>query len=204
MTNIVYPNGVNSTFGYDAEHRVTSLTTSNQQPATLIDRRIIRDARGFKITEDIYSGLLPVFTNELRQARVHNDADQLVSAGDTTYQYDSKGCLTSSVSSAQSVDYSYDYDNRLISVDSGNSRSEYILDADGSRIARIHTNGTSSVTNYFVIDYADGLKRPLAKAFSEKVQPLAQPPFGKVALQVCLQVELLRYSEELESGHSST
>ncbi len=158
MTNIVYPNSVVSTFNYDAESRTTGFAHGS-----FCEHDIVRDARGFKTTEDIHSGLLPVFTNELRQTRVHNDADQLVSAGDTAYSYDPNGCLTNAVApNSDSVFYSYDYNNRLKSVGSMTLSTEYIYDASGARIGRIH----DSVTNYFVVDYADPLKRLLAETDS--------------------------------------
>ena len=55
MTNIIYPNGVNSTFGYDAESRVIGFSHG-----TFHDREIIRDARGYKTIENIVVGLDPV------------------------------------------------------------------------------------------------------------------------------------------------
>jgi uncharacterized protein RhaS with RHS repeats len=83
LTNIVYPNGVNSTFGYDAENRVTNYTHG-----AFVNHVITRDPRGFKTREDIYAGLIPNFTNGLRQTRTHNDADQLLTANDTVNQFD--------------------------------------------------------------------------------------------------------------------
>ncbi len=154
LTNIVYPNGVSGDYVYDAESRILEYAYSSGSNNFL--RHVIqRDPRGLKIIEDVYEGLLPNFTNEVHQTRTHNDADQLLTAGDLTHSYNDNGCLTSSVSSAQSVDYSYDYDNRLINADG----TEYLYDASGVRVARIH----DFVTNYFVIDYTAPLKMPLAE-----------------------------------------
>jgi RHS repeat-associated protein len=57
------------------------------------------------------------------------------------------------------LSYTYDYNNRLKNADDASSFVEYLCDASGARIGRIH----NSITNYFVVDYADGLKRPLAE-----------------------------------------
>ncbi len=163
LTNIVYPNGVSGDYVYDAESRILEYAYSSGSNNFL--RHVIqRDPRGLKIIEDVYEGLLPNFTNEVHQTRTHNDADQLLTAGDLTHSYNANGCLTSSVSSAQSVDYSYDFDNRLTSADD----VEYLYDASGARIARI-AGISPAVTNYFVIDYTDPLKRPLAETDSSGI-----------------------------------
>ncbi len=146
LTGMSCPNGVVSTVGYDAESRITSYTHG-----TFLHHAIVRDPRGFKTTEDIHAGLVPNFTNELNQTRAHNDADQLLSAGTDVYSYDEKGNMTNSAGAG----YGWDYDNRLTSA----NNTEYFHDAFGTRIGRIH----NSLTNYFVIDYVDGLKRPLAE-----------------------------------------
>ncbi|MDK2858379.1 MAG: hypothetical protein PWQ89_1498 [Verrucomicrobiota bacterium] len=146
LTGISYPNGINVTVGYDAESRVT-----NYIHGTVLNHAIARDLRGFKTREDIYAGIVPSFTNGLRQTRTHNDADQLLSAGADEYEYDPNGNLTNSSNLA----YAWDYDNRLASAGS----TEYLYDGSGVRIGRI----SGSATNWFVINYADSLKRPLAE-----------------------------------------
>jgi RHS repeat-associated protein len=80
-------------------------------------------------------------------------------------------------------DYSWDYDSRLAGAektvlvphdeidgmtgavmnrtytDGPSTSTEYIYDASGVRVGRVH----NSVTNWFVVDYSDPLKRPLAE-----------------------------------------
>jgi len=163
LTNIVYPNGVNSSFGLDAESRVVSI-----QHGTFVDCTIQRNVLGFKQTELIDAGLKPTVPDTRRTIKTHNDADQLTSEWvqqgtneyTVSYDYSANGCLTSAASSVASLAYEYDYDNRLQSVDGGTT--EYLYDASGTRVGRIH----NSVTNYFVLDYTDGLKRPLAETDS--------------------------------------
>ncbi len=161
LTNTVYPNGVNSSFGYDDNGNVTSI-----KHGSFIDREIHRNTLGFKHTETINAGLKPTAPETGRRIKTHNDADQLTSEWvqqgtneyTVSYNYSANGCLTSSVSSVASSAYAYDYDNRLQSADD----ITYIYEASGARIGRV--DGT--ITNYFVIDYTDGLKRPLAEADS--------------------------------------
>jgi RHS repeat-associated protein len=184
LTNIVYPNNVNSIFGYDAESRMT-----NYMHGSFISRSIIRDPRGFKTHEDIVTGLSPSIP-EGEQKMVHNDADQLTKITqrdswlggelnqwyDRNYTYDNNGCLTqenvsrpewntNSAIHEYTTDYGWDFDNRLTSVSGGMpvSVTEYLYDASGVRVGRVH----NSVTNYFVIDYNAPLKMPLAETDAE-------------------------------------
>jgi RHS repeat-associated protein len=185
MTNIVYPNGVSGTFSYDAESRVTGYGYSGS--SNFISRTITRDLRGFKTGETITHGLEPSFPEG--EQRFENDAaDRLtkITQRDTwlggelnqwyerNYSYDHNGCLTqeavtrpewntNALISEYTVDYTFDYDNRLTSaVRSSLFDIRYLYDANGIRIGRVH----NSVTNYFVVDYVDPLKRPLCETDS--------------------------------------
>jgi RHS repeat-associated protein len=164
LTGIAYPNGVNSTFGYNAENRVT-----NMVHGTFVDRKIIRNVIGFKETELINAGIQPTVPDMRRSLKTHNDADQLVSEQvqqgtnqyTVGYGYNDNGALDQVITdSLLTKSFGYDYNNLLTSVDSTSSSVEYLYDASGSRVGRVD----GGVTNWFVIDYADGLKRPFAEA----------------------------------------
>lgn len=125
---------MNSIFGYDAESWIISI-----QHGLFVDREIRR-----------------------------NDADQLVSKRvqtgpnrtDIVYGYNDNGGLGPVVAlNFDLVFYEYDYDNRLSRVSSGQSQVLYLYDASCARIGCVH----NSDSNYFVVDYMDGLKRPLAE-----------------------------------------
>jgi len=163
MTNILYPNGVNSTFGLDAEGRITSI-----EHGTFIDRTIQRNALGFKEVELIDAGLNPMALDTKRIIKTHNDADQLISEQvqtsvtnwfEISYSYSANGCLTNQQSAIENRQFAYDFDNRITSASSVDSAVEYLYDASGVRVGRVD----GSTTNYFVVDYADSLKRPLAE-----------------------------------------
>ena len=162
LNGISYPNGVNSSFDHDAEGRVVSI-----QHGSFVDRTIQRNALGFKTTELINAGIKPTVPETVRRIKTHNDADQLVSEQvqsgtnwmDVTYSYSGNGCLTNNSETGQS--FSYDYDNRIVSTTEGTEHTEYLYDATGARIGRIAgVSPATATTNYFVIDYTDGLKRP--------------------------------------------
>lgn len=166
MNSMTYPNSVNSTFGLDAEGRVTNIVHG-----TFVDRTIQRNALGFKTSELIDVGIKPTVANTARRIKTHNAADQLTQERIQTavtnwttvdYTYNDNGGLdTVMPANEASTSYSYDYDNRLETVSGGSQilDVEYLYDASGARIGRVE----NAVTNYFIVDYADGLKRPLAE-----------------------------------------
>ncbi len=164
LNGISYPNGINSTFGHDAAGRITNIVHG-----TFVNRTIQRNALGFKETELIDAGIQPSPQKTRRSIKTHNIADQLTSERvqtdgtnwtDIVYYYNDNGGLEDIVApDSGSVSYTYDYDNRLTSVDDASSFVEYLYDASGARVGRID----GALTNYFVIDYADGLNRPLAE-----------------------------------------
>jgi len=163
LTGIVYPNGVNSTFGYNAESRVT-----NMIHGTFVDRKIIRNVLGFKETELIHAGIRPTVPDMRRSLKTHNHADQLVSEQvqhgtnpyTISYLYNENGGLDQVVTdSLLTKSFGYDYNHMLTSVDSTSSSVEYLYDASGARVGRVG----SGAANWFIVDYADGLKRPFAE-----------------------------------------
>ena len=171
LTGLSYPNGVHSTFGYNAEGQVTNFTYDG-----FIRRQNTRNALGFKTTETINAGLAPQSPPARQLQKTHNAANQLtgeqIVTGSVTsqlvYAYDDNGCLegvtSTSISDLTSKHYSYDYENRLSSVQSATSAVHYQYDTEGARIART-CNG---VTTYFIPDPVDGLKRPLAEADAQE------------------------------------
>ncbi len=161
MTNLVYPNGVTGSFVHNPNGRIIEYSY-NDGTSNFLHHVMERNALGFKTVEDIYEGTVPNFTNELRQTRTHNEADQLLSAGTDAYSYDANGNLTNAAGDA----YTWDHDNRLTSVSggSGSVTTEYLYDASGARIGRtVAGGGDPGSTNYFVLDYKAPLKMPLAE-----------------------------------------
>ena len=172
LTGIAYPNGVNSAFGYDAESRVTNIVHGS-----FIDRKIQRNALGFKTLELINAGIKPEPLNMQRRIATHNDTDQLVGERiqsnvtnwtDVAYTYNDNGGLEEIDNGELIIEHEYDYDNRLVLTTEGTESTEYIYDASGVRIGRTH-NGTNT---YYIVDYADALKRPLAEFSIQNSSPV--------------------------------
>ncbi len=164
LTTMNYPNGVNSSFSYDAENRVVSIQHGN-----FVNRQIERNPLGFKTEEKINAGISPKPPKNERRLKTYNAADQLVSEkiqtattnwNNVSYAYNANGRLERiTTEDTEDTEFSYDYNDLISSVTSASSAVKYLHDASGARIGRIE-NG---VKTYFVIDYLDGLKRPLAE-----------------------------------------
>jgi RHS repeat-associated protein len=91
-----------------------------------------------------------VTTNGTSQSRTHGPTHELLTAGGQNVSSDVKGNITllpASLSSLPSTasSLSYDFDNKLKSVDVGNNSSidaEYKYDALGRRVARVGSSGS--------------------------------------------------------------
>ena len=72
----------------------------------------------------------------------YSDADHLMTAGDTTYEYDKDGFLTKKISGTEVTTYDYSQRGGLLNVELPNNKViEYIHDPLGRRIAK-KVNGT--------------------------------------------------------------
>ncbi len=120
--------------------------------------------------------IFPKSPKNERRLKTYNDADQLVSEkiqtattnwSNVAYVYNANGGLERiTTEDTEDTEFSYDYANRLSLVENSSLNVEYLFDANGARVGRITNNGSLITTNLFVIDYADGLKRPLAETDS--------------------------------------
>jgi RHS repeat-associated protein len=95
----------------------------------------------------------------------YDDRDRLLTENATTYGYDNNGNLTSKSGEAT---YAWDFDNRLIRVETGPAASrtitEHAYDADGNRVQTKVTplTGPPTVTN-FLVDTSELLSHVVAE-----------------------------------------
>lgn len=89
----------------------------------------------------------------------YDAANQLVNAGATTFTFDNNGNQKTQVSGSVTINYGYDFEDRLKSVADGTTSVQYVYNGVGQRLART-VNGT---TTRFVIDPTSRLPRLLAE-----------------------------------------
>jgi RHS repeat-associated protein len=80
-------------------------------------------------------------------AYTYNAAEQMLTAGSTTFTYDKNGNRLTEVSSSSTTTYSYDPANRLLSVVSPSGTSSFTYDGDGNRVTQTIPSGTYSYVN---------------------------------------------------------
>jgi RHS repeat-associated protein len=124
-------NGVQSTYGYDAAGRLTSL--SHKKGTTVIaDLSYARDKTGSVIGE---SGTLPL-NPALTASSVtgtYNNANGVLTWGADSHTYDADGNLTA-ITGAKTLSAAYDNQNRPVSITLGGTARTYVYDGVGNRV----------------------------------------------------------------------
>ncbi|MCP4423367.1 MAG: choice-of-anchor D domain-containing protein, partial [Chloroflexi bacterium] len=67
----------------------------------------------------------------------YDSDNRLLQAGDEFFLYDANGNTIQRSSPERTITYSYDYENRLVGYDNGETAVEFIYDGDGNRVAKI-------------------------------------------------------------------
>ncbi len=169
LTSRTYPNGLAQTLSYDTPGRVATSQLA-QGGSSLIALKYAYDANS-NPTATTSKGILPPtpptpydqtsrFTPAGRLIDKVDAADPTHS-GDFTYQFDPSGNMTQATSPARSYGFSYDEDNRVLTVNStasGQSTSiQNRYDALGRRISRT----LDSTETRYVLDLTGGMERIL-------------------------------------------
>ncbi len=125
-------------YQYDALHRLIDfkkgLSVSGQIPNPMRHVQYALDALGNRTT---------VTDNGVATQYTHNNINAYTTVGSQAMQYDNNGNMTSDGSHT----YQYNYNNRLIAVDNGNTAT-YKYDALNRRIQKKVGNG-NAITNYY-------------------------------------------------------
>ena len=148
-TTVQRSNGVQSNYSFDPAGRLLSLVhqngtnvlnTQNYQYDEISNRT--------RFDNDIAQTLTtPPVKNSF------NEANQLLTSGDKSYQYDDNGNLTAEISPAGRTDYHWDARNRLSTIKqpSGETLS-FIYDYTGMMLTLFDTLGTTTTSRSYVLD----------------------------------------------------
>jgi len=175
-SKLMFPNGVSAGYTYDLAGRLTSLINSSRTGTIIASSAYTLDQVGNRLTnmelnngttysyDSVYNLLSSqpgsngpeAYSYDLVGNRLtgpdpsstytYSQDNQLVTGNNQQFQYDGNGNLISRVTGSTTVSYSYDYENRLISVFTGtNLIAQYQYDSFGRRIQK---NVNGAITNY--------------------------------------------------------
>ncbi len=130
-TKVVEESGRTVEYTYNEVNQLTKETVTNDPNGNNTTTTYTYDAVGNLVSKTI-DGIEISYT--------YNANDQLIQKGSVTYTYDSNGNLVDDGTNT----YEYDDKNRLIKVITPTDTIEYSYDAQGHRIAKTTSNGTTT------------------------------------------------------------
>ncbi|MEO8195466.1 MAG: RHS repeat-associated core domain-containing protein [Thermoanaerobaculia bacterium] len=193
-------NGVVVSYGYDEAGRLTSKEDRTAAGQLIASFSYTLDPNGNRTGLDLAQPLMPQ-VDPIDQAMSHNDGNQVVSNNAWAYVYDAKGNRVSKSNGDSTTTYTYDFNNRLSSVNDGATLWEYRYTSNGHRIASnengvetrwlldlngemenelAELNATNAIEDYFV--YGDGLLYTVDSSTGERLYYHYDPIGSTVAL----------------------
>lgn len=138
----VMGNGATVAYTYDDAGRV--LTKEDKAPggALIASYTYTLDPNGNRVNAGVEQPAAPD-VDLLADTFTHNDGNQLVASGGTTYLYDAKGNRVAKVDGAAVTQYTFNFRDHLIRIQSPTSDSSFGYNSDGQRLLSIN-NGTTS------------------------------------------------------------
>lgn len=166
-TRVLHADGSEVRYTYDSRRRLTRETHLDLIGTTILDRTYSYDLVGNRIATVDLGGLTVNY--------LYNDADQLTSAGGTSYSYDANGNLAGASNAAGFTSYDFDEEHQLVGVVTPTDALAYTYDAKGERVQRSE-NG--SVTNFLVdLSNPTGVSQVLAD-YDTSGNAIAEYTFG--------------------------
>jgi RHS repeat-associated protein len=120
-------------YGYDPLYRLTEWISPSRQMV-----RYAYDAVGNRTSMTAPTGAT---------SYTYDAADELQTAGTTTFSYDGNGNQVSKTTAGTTLAYGWDALNRLISVTGGSVNTQYQYDGDGNRVSQQTGAGTYAYVN---------------------------------------------------------
>jgi len=167
-TSMAYPNGASGTWDWDDANRLSRIRYASGG-SNFVDRTYTMSAAGDITAMDVAAGLMPQLTAAVQRFS-QNVADELTQIMEKVTPdapaWTTNACFSyrnGNLTNAAGMTLRYDSENRLTSTVSGSTTTTATYDGQGNRVKLVavmigQTNGT-----WFVLDYADPLRRPLAE-----------------------------------------
>ena len=180
LTRKILPNGVNSTYTYDASSRLTQLVNARADGDVISSFAYTHDRVGNRLSmttlqgthnyryDDIYQ--LTSATHPDQPAEVYyydpvgnrlisadygnwtyDNCNRLLSYDGTTFTYDASGNTTGKSDSQGITTYTYDYENRMVSVTTPSHTASYAHNPLGKRLSKT----VDGAVTYYMYDNED-------------------------------------------------
>lgn len=158
LTSQTNANGTTGAWIYDNAGRLTSMNNKKSDQTVISSYSLTLDSVGNRTnitqTEPLVAGNPAVNT-----AYTYNAANQIQTAGPTTFTSDFNGNLKTQTAGTVTRSFNYDFEDRLVGSTDGATGAQYVYNGDGARLAKT-INGA---TTRFVIDPTSRLQRVLAE-----------------------------------------
>ena len=163
-----YPNGITQTNAYDSAGRLTSLSYLRSSGSPLIALEYAFDRNGNK-TAHLEQGTLnwglPARIDEratyTASGRLVDRSDAFNPTNSFTYAYDASGNMTSAVSVAQSYAFTFDEDNRVLSVSCRTGLVTRTIQNRYDALGRRVSKKDNGVETRYVLDLSSKMERIL-------------------------------------------
>ncbi len=158
LSQKIMGNGSTVSFEYDSAGRLISKTDRDIN-STIVARYVYTlDENGNRTSIDMSQPLLPVI-GAVNDSFIYNEGNQLVSGGDATYAYDGKGRRIERANGSNTIQYTYNFLDRLTQVEDGINIDKYIYTSGGNLISSIR-NGLET---RYLLDLNGGMDNILAE-----------------------------------------
>ena len=161
LSRVDLPNGTYMIYTYDMAGRLTGLENKKSDGSVICSYSYTLDSLGNHTSEQMTQ---PLEMPELQSSGIsyaYNNANRILQAGTTQFIHDLNGNLTNSNNPEANVNFSYNEENRLMTV-SGTFNASYTYDALGNRRAAIR----DGIETRYVLDISGSMDNVLMECNS--------------------------------------
>ena len=161
LTCTINANGTTVSYSYDDAQRLTSLFNRKSDSSVISSYNYTLDNVGNRIGVTLVEPLAPAYVSGTT-SYTYNTANQIATAGATTFTFDDNGNMCTKVTGGVTTTYTYDFQDRLTSASDSTTSAQYSYNGVGLRLSRI----IDGITTRFVVNEAERLSQVLVETDS--------------------------------------
>ena len=139
----IAPNGIVTAYQYDVASRLIHKTIAKPDKTVVAEYDITLDDVGNRTNIDVNQPQMPPSPDFEVTDSDYDDENRILTAGETTYQFDARGRMTSKSAPTGTTTYTFDYRDRLTQVAATERTDLYRYDGDGNRIESTYAADTT-------------------------------------------------------------